>query len=719
MSPETENSNEPDETQGESAGDPMVSVVLVGIILVAIAGAVVVLKGGDPGRTGNASPAVAEPAVAPIARSEPPASSAAVPQPTATPAPAANRATSKAAPPSSEPASDLPVTRGGDAIVNFFDPDRRVVYWWQNVPDGMRADSIPTEDHSNMLREDYVGSDSCVKCHEGKHSDWHGHSHRRMHELATAETVEGDFSGTGPSSQIRYMAGIARFYTERGAYRMSLERDETKRVYSVERTIGSRFFQYYVGKMIDGPEAGGLPLRSVEHVLPFGWWIDKREWVPTVHVFRLTREDDEGFDPFAPDELSNYDSACASCHTTMASGDWMLRDGGAKRLSWYTPRSLLLHVPGYLRERQPDFLPDFRAGMTMAEIVSGTHAEFKRMPIRKEATEFGISCEACHNGCREHVQKSAQETSDSLPLFFPAGSNLFSEGSQIKELGQNDVNRNFACSRCHASPRPQYASGHHTWNSTEYAEAVRGFCYNPKGDSVHGMEGLTCVKCHDPHKATGRKWSRTPAQDDQSCLDCHGQFAEAQARQAHTHHAVGSEGARCMNCHMPKINEGLQDMVRTHRIFNPTEKSMIEANQPNACNMCHLDKPIDWTIGKLREWYGDEHVYEEDALTKNYPDRAGAVGASWLKSEHGPTRLTAAAAYARRRDESALPALIELLAEDSKLINRQFNQKDLDEWLDLRLKERGYQFYMGAAERRAVIDNIRDDLLTRAATKTQ
>ncbi len=723
MSEENDKSGGAEERKDKPAWDPVVAVVTVGVLLVVAAGAAVVMR--DDGRPGGADPApvtssppASGPETAAPAQPEPsPTRPASASFPSAPVAPVAPVAPPSAA--SSAPRAALPVTQGENAIVNFFDPDRRVVYWWQPVPDGVRRDSIPTGDQSNMTRKDYVGSRACVECHEAKHADWHGHSHRRMHELATDETVEGDFSGTGPASQIRYMAGLARFYKERGAFRMSLEREGEKRVYSVERTIGSRFFQYYVGKLLEGEEPGGLALRSVEHVLPFGWWIDKREWVPTVHVFRLTREDDEGFDPFAPDEMSNYDSACASCHTTMASGDWMLRDGGAKRLSWYSPRSLLLHVPGYLRERQPDFLPDFRGGMTMAEIVAETHGKFKGMPIREEAAEFGISCEACHNGCRDHVRKSSKGASDLLPLFFPAGRSLYVEGSQAEDLGRTDLNRSFTCSRCHAAPRPQYASGHHTWNSTEYAEAVRGFCYAPKDAPAGDMHALTCMKCHDPHKATGRKWQKTPEQDDQSCLDCHQQFAGAEARRAHTRHADGSEGARCMNCHMPKINEGLQDMVRTHRIFNPTEKTMIEANQPNACNLCHLDKPIDWTIATLKEWYGQEHVYDEAALSGNYPDRKGPVGRGWLTSGHSPTRLAAAAAYARQRDREALPALIELLASDDKLINRQFNQKELDEWLGLRLKERGYQFYMNAAERRAVIDNIRDDLQARAADKAQ
>lgn len=56
-----------------------------------------------------------------------------------------------------------------------------------------------------------------------------------------------------------------------------------------------------------------------------------------------------------------------------------------------------------------------------------------------------------------------------------------------------------------------------TWNSTEYSDAVQGGCYSE----------LTCVHCHDPHKATGYQWSLSADQDDALCLKCHAKLAPA------------------------------------------------------------------------------------------------------------------------------------------------------------------------------------------------
>jgi hypothetical protein len=159
-----------------------------------------------------------------------------------------------------------------------------------------------------------------------------------------------------------------------------------------------------------------------------------------------------------------------------------------------------------------------------------------------------------------------------------------------------------------------------------------------------------------------------------------------------------------MNCHMPRINEGIEDVVRTHTIYSPTRADMIEANHPNACNLCHADKPIDWTLRTLKTWYGA--TYQDQKITANYPQRDKPVGLGWLDSTNEAVRLVAAEAMTRNRDFWALPLLLGAL-DDPYLANRQFALKGLQDMLNVRLADFGYRFYMMKEERQEPLARVR------------
>jgi hypothetical protein len=163
-----------------------------------------------------------------------------------------------------------------------------------------------------------------------------------------------------------------------------------------------------------------------------------------------------------------------------------------------------------------------------------------------------------------------------------------------------------------------------------------------------------------------------------------------------------------MNCHMPRINEGLQEVVRTHTIFSPTNRSMIEMNQMNACNLCHVERPIDWTLTHLKNWYGK--TFREGKIDANYPDRDQAAAIGWLKSDNESVRLVAADALARGEARWALPELI-LALDDPFLLNRQFARIGLEKMLKVKLSEFGYQFYQTRQERVEPLKKLREHLL--------
>ncbi|HSR68116.1 MAG TPA: hypothetical protein VLU25_09245 [Acidobacteriota bacterium] len=602
------------------------------------------------------------------------------------------------------------------AVFALSDGAPHQLLWWDGVPSEVRRQALDEGDYSNIRRQDYAGPEACKDCHSERFEAWSQHSHRWMNARVSESTVKGDFSGVS----MDYRGGRTRFFRRHGeaqgdggGWYMRLERDGVVRRYRVRRTLGSRFFQYYVGVLDEGPEPPDHIVRREDHLLPFGYWIGESQWVPVVHI---TSEgpDEEREDPFAQASTVHYDRSCSACHTTRPLGDWLLTSDGRLRSGQFSPREFSVDMSAYLAQAHPRLLPQREAlhQADLARISAFLEQRIDYLPAQEHAVTLGVSCEACHNGAFEHARRSSAEGSDLLPRFFPSSPHVLvnSQESSSQAWGRNSRNLNWTCARCHSGGRPRYAGGMDTWNSTEYSDASRGACYHPGRAQAAGMSALTCVHCHDPHYSIGPRWDRPPRRDDAQCLECHKALKEAGARRLHTRHQPETPGDRCMNCHMPRINEGLQDMVRTHHIFSPTQPHMIESGQPNACNMCHVDESIGWTLEHLSEWYGAE--FDSARMASSYPLPQEPAVLNWLASSHPATRLVASDALTRAGARWALPHLLEML-DDPYLINRQFTQRGLEKMLDTDLEDYGYRFYQYREERRRPLQNIRRKELQR------
>jgi predicted CXXCH cytochrome family protein len=560
-------------------------------------------------------------------------------------------------------------------------------FWFGEPTVSARRNSQPTGDYSNIEPEDYSkgGPAQCGSCHPTEFKAWSNHAHRWMNAKATPDHVKGDFR-----EQVRfpYLGGQGRFWRQGDQSWMAAERGKVRRAFRITRTIGSRYFEYYVGVQTVGPEPAGDPRYQVEHVLPFGYWLAKRQWVPTVHIRedRADDHDEPNLNPYEDFYFRGYDEICARCHTTLPAGDSLIRspDDAGK----YSPYRFSMDLAGYLQRQRPDFLPapieqveTSELQRPIAELISGNP------PAR--ILHLGIVCEACHNGCRQHVA----DPEHTPPHFFPTSPAVYAELPHDNPHGRTRANVNWVCSRCHVGLRPEFPGGASTWNSAEYSDALRGGCYSQ----------LRCVDCHEPHHTIGPAWAHTADHDDGLCLRCHKAYQEARARQAHTHHSAGSDGDRCMNCHMPRVNEGLDAVVRTHTIHSPTRPAVIEQNGPNACNLCHLDRSIDWTLQFFQKWYGRR--FNEYEIAKNYANRQAPVGSLWLQHPFRATRLVTAAAYARRKKADILPELLGIL-DDPYLLNRQFGQMAVEELCGQSLAKWGYQFTLSPEERRTVLHQV-------------
>lgn len=379
---------------------------------------------------------------------------------------------------------------------------------------------------------------------------------------------------------LAYAGGEARFDREGADFVMTLAKADRTVRYRVTRTIGRRSLQEYVGVEQRAGEAAGDEVR-----LPFGWWPRRGGWYPQPYFDPWLRED--AVDVYAP-VREPWAERCPWCHSTYPF---------EQRIARATSRPIGHGFEQYF--------------------VAAPGGE--RLALDTQVT-VGISCESCHLGGRAHAAGA--------PIHFvPQGAEP-RPGAPIPTTFAQERRDpqvvNTVCAQCHSGPSPRLADGTSLRNSSEALDLAASPCTTAR-----------CTDCHDPHLG-GSDDKRAIA----ACTTCHPALADPAAARLHS----GHQEATCLDCHMPKVVMGVDRFVRTHRIASPTDPKLLATAAPNACNLCHLDRSIAWTVDELAR--GHEVRLDPRRWTA-YGELDAAVGEVWLASKEPAVRLIAAAAYAR------------------------------------------------------------------------
>jgi predicted CXXCH cytochrome family protein len=234
----------------------------------------------------------------------------------------------------------------------------------------------------------------------------------------------------------------------------------------------------------------------------------------------------------------------------------------------------------------------------------------------KAVTEWNVGCERCHGPGETHAKKPIRDN-----VLNPA---------RFDYVRASDT-----CIQCHSQGQPKtnpiegkyydWPVGYDVaknladyWKLEEHKLGETTFTHFPDdtahknrmqgNDFVQSLmyaRGVTCFSCHDPHGGDNVAMVRKTG--NALCLDCHGPNAQAGPHapsvEAHTHHKVGSAGSECIACHMPKVAQTIADQnVRSHtfRFVTPGDSETLKI--PNACNLCHTDKSIEWAKAALESW---------------------------------------------------------------------------------------------------------------------
>jgi hypothetical protein len=442
------------------------------------------------------------------------------------------------------------------------------------------------------------------------------------------------------NARVAYGGGEVQFARTANVPTMTFQRGDRSVRYRVTRTIGVRGLQEYVGIEDAGIEGGG----GVEVRLPFGWWPKRGGWYPQPYFDPWLTE--AQFDAYAP-VREPWAERCPWCHSTYPFEQRIARASGPHAVG---------HGLEQFFESAPPATPD-------------------RLAVEQQIT-VGISCESCHLGGRAHAIGA--------PIHFvPIGAKARAGApapATFATESRDPAIVNAVCAQCHSGPSPRFPDGGATRNSSEALDLAASSCTTAR-----------CIDCHDPHRADARA---DEARAVAACTRCHTKLG--------AHAGSGHDAVSCLDCHMPRVVMGIDRYVRTHRISSPSDPKMLAA-APNACNLCHLDRSIRWTLDELRATYEvrlDPRKWEADL-----DESAGAL---WLASKQPAIRLVAAAAYARspKLGRYALADLARLL-DDPLAYVRVWAVFAVEDIIHRKLRDAEYDPRAASNVRRAQLAKLR------------
>ena len=283
---------------------------------------------------------------------------------------------------------------------------------------------------------------------------------------------------------------------------------------------------------------------------------------------------------------------------------------------------------------------------------------------------INVSCEACHGPGKAHTEAARREGYEADPI---------SEGLKMTHLTKPKQLVD-DCARCHIRREqltmaynwegsmidhylPQLLTEQHYFADGQILDEV--YVWGSFVQSKMYMNHITCTDCHNPHSMELKVSGNT------LCLECH--EPEKYDVELHTFHEKNTEGAACIDCHMPGRFYMVNDFRRDHSFRVPRPDLSVKYGTPNACNGCHEDQSADWAWEKFQEWYGEpdsSHFSEALALGRTGDPAAIEALQQLIANDQQPpiARATAINYLGRYPDETVLNGIVQYLKDSDPLV---------------------------------------------------
>ncbi|WP_404309291.1 multiheme c-type cytochrome [Neorhodopirellula lusitana] len=487
------------------------------------------------------------------------------------------------------------------------------------------ADATPT----------FVGREKCADCHQSEMHAFLGSHHDKAMDLATDETVLGDFNDVTfehDGLQNRLFRDGKKFMVHTEGQDGQMQDFEVKYVFGVDP------LQQYMVEFDRNADTKDDEVARVQ-VLRISWDTQNKRW------FYLRPPDvKEKLEPDDPlhwtGVAQRWQTMCAECHSTN-----LHRNYDVATQSYHTTFS-----------------------------------------------EIDVSCEACHGPASLHV-----EMANSKSLFWDRHL-----GYGLARLKGEDTQPQIdTCAPCHSRRGVLDGTFHggDSYHDFYSLELLRQDTYHADGQIkdevyVYGSfiqskmyhKGIRCSDCHDPHSLELKH------KGNETCTSCHQHPAGKYDIPSHHHHAVGSEGAMCVNCHMPHTTYMEVDARRDHSFRIPRPDLSVSLGTPNACSGCHVKDQLESLPAKTQEslplyqdWLlaaeqGNEQIAKAIAKTDQWCDDACE---KWYgENRQTPTHYGETLAALRADDRDAVQKALRLIVRNESLAPVIARATALDEMTD-------------------------------------
>jgi hypothetical protein len=232
------------------------------------------------------------------------------------------------------------------------------------------------------------------------------------------------------------------------------------------------------------------------------------------------------------------------------------------RLTHYTQKGTLGLTPGHDTRPPPPGLTT-HGGELPARIARECFrchttqiSAYDDQQLDLESMIPNVTCERCHGPGRAHIARARRNAKPS-ELELPFGPGRW-QAQDLLAL----------CGSCHRHPAPNPVVDIRPENPTlvrfQPVGIMQSLCYRK------GRGTFSCVTCHDPHARV----SADRARYDGVCLSCHTDRNAPAASNDPSNHQPRASGApcpvspraRCVECHMPRVDAGQGILFSDHWI---------------------------------------------------------------------------------------------------------------------------------------------------------